>query len=124
MSKSITVSLSDTDYEALQAASAHAHQSVEELAAVALSLMARPSHAATRSPMTLEEAQQAKERVLAVMRARGHLAEPAPMPLPPIAETLPPAGTTERARLEEEAGDDLSDALEESGKTILDLIER
>ncbi len=42
MSVNITVSLSDTDYEALRAVSAQAHQSVEEVIATAITSMTRP----------------------------------------------------------------------------------
>ncbi len=74
--------------------------------------------------MTPEEAQQAKERVLAVMRERGHLVDPSTLAPYPGVASLPPVGSPERAQLEDEVGEALSDALEQSGKSILDLIDR
>jgi len=124
MSKNITISLSDADYAALQSVSAQTQQSPEELIAVAITSMTRPPNAETRPPMTLEEAQQAKERVLGVMRARGHLVDPSTLPPYPGVSSLPPAGSPERARLEEELAEELGEAFEKSGKTILELIDR
>jgi hypothetical protein len=46
------------------------------------------------------------------------------MPPNSIAAELSPMDSAERATFEEEIGDALSDALEQSGLSILDLIER
>jgi hypothetical protein len=52
------------------------------------------------------------------------LVDPKTLPPYPGVEDLPPHGSPERAQLEEEIGAELSDALERSGLSILDLIER
>lgn len=124
MSKSITVSLSDTEYEALQSISAQRRQSPEQVVAGAIALVTQQQETLPKAPASPAEIQQARDAVLAVMRERGHLVEPSTLAPYPGVSDLPPVGSPERARLEEEAGDALSDALEESGKTILELIDR
>jgi hypothetical protein len=58
------------------------------------------------------------------MRERGHLVDPKSYPPYPGVADLPLRGSAEEAQLLEEIGDELSDALEQSGLTIVDLIER
>ena len=126
MSRNITISLSDAEYAALQAAGAERHQTPEDLAAVAISSQLAPQHATTSHTETgqVHNQEQARETLLAIMRKRGHLAEPASVAHDQLKDTLPPVGSPERVAFEERIGDELSDALERSGLDILDLIER
>ncbi len=72
----------------------------------------------------MSKVQQARDDFLALMRRRGYLVEPGHIgPQLGVAE-LPPLESAERAICEEEIGDALSDALEQSRLSILDLIER
>ena len=118
MSKTITITVQDDTYDALKSAGEQAHQSPEELAAAAI---ARQFGA--QSVMPTPE-QQAKDRLLSLMRARGHLTDPRSLPSHTEFADLPPAGSQEEAQLLDELGEELSDALEQSGLSILDLIER
>jgi len=121
MSKVMTISISDDAYEALKSVGEQTNQSPEELAAAAIT-----ERFSTRPIAALpdEQAQQARDDFLALMRRRGYLVEPGSVPLHSSVTELPPVGSAERATFEEEIGDALSDALEQSGLSILDLIER
>ncbi|WIG60448.1 MAG: hypothetical protein OJF49_003196 [Ktedonobacterales bacterium] len=121
MSKFITISLPDDAYEALKAAGEQAHQSPEEIAATAITERFSAQHT---TPSPEQQAQAAKEEFLAMMRSHGYLVDPKSLPPYPGVADLPPTGSPERAKLEEEVGNALSDALEQSGLSILDLIER
>lgn len=111
MAKNITISLSDEEYEAIRAASAAAHQTPEEAIAATL---------AERFPTSRAGVSPSVENVLNHLRAQGLLVE---TPHPGVAD-LPPRGTPERAQLEAEVEDALSEAFDQSGLSILDLIER
>jgi hypothetical protein len=121
MTKALTITFSDEQYAALQATAAQA-QSSEAAAAAAVANQL----GSVTSPADAECDQVARSRatLLAVMRTRGHLVDPSTLPPYPGAADIPPRGTPERQRFEDELGDALSDALERSGLTILDLIER
>ena len=121
MSKLMTISISDDAYAALKSAGEQTNQSPEELAAAAIAerFSVQPT---TASPN--QRAQQARDDFLALMRRHGYLVEPGSTPSHSGVAELPPAGSPERAALEEEIGDALSDALEQYGLNILDLIER
>jgi len=120
MSKMMTITVPDDAYEALKSAGEQAHQSPEELAATITECFGTQPTPATPH----QQAQQAKEALLALMRSQGHLVDPKILPPHPGVASLPKRGTPERAQLEEEVGNALSDALEQSGLSILDLIER
>lgn len=122
MSKSLSISLSDAQYEALQVAAAQAHQTPEELIATTVAERFGGDFQGAATVQT--PGQEAKERLLARLREQGLLVNPKTLPPYPGAEDLPPRGSPERAQLEEEIGEELSDALESSGLSILDLIER
>ena len=128
MPKTITISIPDDTYEALRAAGAQAHQSPEEVAAAAVADKFPPNGAVPSTPSSgdtsVADFQRAKEALIAVMRARGNLVDPATLPPYPGVSDLPPYGSPERARLEEEIAAEIGDALERSGLSILDLIER
>lgn len=111
MAKNITVSLSDAEYEAVRAASAAAHQTPEEtiVAVIAERFFLSP---ASVSPSV--------ENFLNHLRAQGLLIE---TPHADVAD-VPPHDTPERALLEDSIEEGLSDALDQSGLSILDLIER
>lgn len=73
---------------------------------------------------TVPDATQARDAVLAVMRAAGHLAALA-QPLESAATVeLPPEGSPERAQMEAETAEELGDAFQRSGLSLLDLVER
>ena len=122
MTKTLTITMSDEQYEALQAAATRAQRSPEEQAAVTLA--ERLNESIQLMAGTPDEAERSKAMLFAVMRARGHLVDPATLPPYPGVDEIPPEGTPERKRFEEELGNELSDALEQSGLSILDLIER
>lgn len=117
MSKTITITVSDEAYEALRSAAQQAHQSPEELVAVAV---ATRFHT-VRNPSVNSSPE---DPVIAVMRARGHLVDPSTLPPYPGVEDLPPKGSPEEAQLLEELGNEASDALERMGVDIADLVER
>jgi predicted transcriptional regulator len=122
MTKTLTITLSDEQYAALQATAAREQQSPEEVAAAAVAnqLGSVTSSAADKG----DQVARSRATLLAVMRARGHLVDPSTLPPYPGAADIPPRGTPERQRFEDELGDALSDALDRSGLSILDLIER
>ena len=120
MSKTITLSLSDAEYEALQTAATQKHQSLEVVAAA---LIADRLSETAGAPLATDP-QQAKQNFLALMRAQGYLVDPATTKPHSAAVQLPPRGSAEEARLLDEIGDELSDALDRSGMSILDLIDR
>ena len=120
MTKTLTITLSDEQYAALQATAAREQQSPEEVATAAVA--GRLQAPATQTPAP--NPQTPLDPALALMQARGELVDPATLPPYPGADDIPPRGTPERERLEEELGNALSDALERSGLSILDLIER
>ena len=83
------------------------------------------SPAATIAPQyTPEQWAQARENLRARLREQGVVSDPALLPPHPGTEDLPPRGSPEEQRFLDELGDELSDALERSGLSILDLIER
>src|SRR5579872_1215339 len=125
MSKTITITVSDEAYEALQSAAQQAHRSPEALVADAVATRfhgapdAGTSHVASEQVKTQTDAdrqavayQEALDRLTAVMRERGHLAEPQGLPTPFATIEIPPEGSPEREQWEEELGNELSDALE------------
>jgi hypothetical protein len=121
MSKTLTITLADDQYEALRAAAAQAGQAPEALAAA---LIAMRFAATPATPATSPGPTPFVDPVIAVMRANGHLVDPATLPPHPLARELPPPGSPEEARFLQELGEELSDALEQSGLSITDLIER
>ena len=128
MPQTITISIPDDTYEALRSAGAQAHQSPEEVAAAAIAEKF-PSNGTAPSTAPAGDAsaadfQRAKEALIAVMRGHGHLVDPSTLPPYPGVADLPPYGSPERAKLEEEIAAEIGDALERSGLSILDLIER
>lgn len=124
MSKTLTITLADNQYEALRAAAAQAGQAPEALAAalIATRFAAPPATPSTAS--TSRVPAPFVDPVIAVMRANGHLVDPATLPPHPLVKDLPPSGSPEEERFLHELGEELSDALEESGLSITDLIER
>ena len=68
--------------------------------------------------------QASRESLIAALRAQGMLEDSSGLPPYPGTDDLPPQGSPEEAQLLKEIGDELSDALEQSGLSILDLIER
>ncbi|MGH2514469.1 MAG: hypothetical protein ACRDHP_02330 [Ktedonobacterales bacterium] len=117
MSKTITITIPDEAYEALQSAAQRANRSPEELVADAVT---------TRFHMVQEQSASSppEDPVIAVMRARGHLVDPSTLPPYPGVADLPPKGSPEEAQLLEELGNEASDALERMGIDIADLVER
>jgi hypothetical protein len=123
MTKTLTITVPDDAYRSLARAAADTSQTPEELAARAVT--DRFGRQAQQQP-AVPGAAQVRDMVLAVMRASGHLASPAAIVPPVIATTaeLPPADTPERARLEAEIAEELGDAFQQSGLSLLDLVER
>ena len=117
MSKTITITLPDDAYEALQTAAQRANRSPEELVTDAVT--AQYSTTENRLESSAQE-----DPVLAVMRSRGHLVDPHSLPPYLGVAELPPKGSPEEAQLLEEIGNEASDALERMGIDIADLVER
>lgn len=120
MSKKLTITMSDQQFDALERAAALANVPAEELAAAAL---AQRFGVGNGKPPASPE-QDARVAALTFMRARGHLVDPRDIPPWPGVPELPPGGTPERERFEKEVLDELGEAFEQSGLSILDLIER
>ncbi len=120
MPKTITITISDSDYAALQAAAKDAQQSPEELV---LTTIARRYHLHTSAPVASSD-QEAREAVLAQMRANGYLVQFDQGATDSEQSETPQTGSPARAQWEDEIAEDLSQALEESGLGIPDLIER
>jgi hypothetical protein len=119
MPRTLSIILPDADYETLRAAAARAGLSPEALAAGVV----RQNMAARQLPTP--PAHRGEDPVLAIMRANGHLEDPAVIAATmPTFDDLPPYGSKEEAELLEEIGQELSDALEEMGVSINDLVER
>ena len=120
MSKSITISLSDEAYEALRRVSDQAHQTAEEMAAAVIT-----RDLGTSLPLPKEETPGVnKDRLLAVLRGRGLYIDPRTQPPHPLTALLPPRESADEAKLIDEIGEALSEALDRSGKSISDLVER
>lgn len=118
MSKSITIALSDEAYEALRRASEQAHQPAEEMAANIINDRLGGVRKATAEEL------EARDRLIAELRAHGVVTDPKSIPPYPGAEDLPPYGSPEWQQLWDEITEELGDAFERSGLSILDLIER
>ena len=124
MSINITISVSETDYEALRSVSAQTHQSPEEFVTDTIVSIAHDRSAASGPLTSGRDIQQAKRDLFALMRERGHLVDPSTLPPYPGSADLPPVGTPERAQLEDELAEALGEAFAKSGKTIPELIDR
>lgn len=112
MAKTMTIALPDDAFRSLERAATDARQTPEELAARAVTDRFGPG------------ATSARDAVLAAMRASGPLAVSATSPATVASIELPPAGSPERARLEAETAQELGDAFQRSGLSLLDLVER
>jgi hypothetical protein len=119
MSQSITIQLSDAAYQAVRAAAARADRSPEELIAETVTEHFDQSKAGQTERIAASE-----DPVIRVMRERGHLVDPRAYPAPPMLSDMPPHGSPEEAQMLEEIGHELSDALERTGKSLGDLVER
>lgn len=118
MPRTLSITLPDVEFEALRAAAAREGLSPEELAAAAV----KQAVAAKQPPAP---SQPGEDPLIAFMRARGHLEDPEVIKATmPSFNNLPPPGSPEEAALMEEIGEELSDALEQMGLSIADLIER
>ena len=122
MPRTLSIILPDADYEALRTAAERAGASPEALAAATILRDIAARQLAT--PPT-PSARPGEDPVLAIMRARGHLEDPAVIAATmPSFDDLPPRGSPEEARLLEEIGEELSEAWRATGKSLADLIER
>lgn len=119
MPRTLSITLPDADYEALRAAAERAGVTPEALAAAAVT----QNVAARERPA--QPAQPGEDPVLAIMRARGHLEDPAVIAATmPSFDDLPPRGSPEEARLLEEIAEEFGEAWRATGKSLADLIER
>ncbi len=121
MSKTLTIHLSDAQYEAIRAAAERAKQSPEEL--IAATVAARFGDNGPTGP----GARPAQDPLIQFMRERGHLVDPHSFPPPPHLPDMPPYGTPEWDDMLEEIGQELSDAVEAMDGdlgNLADLIER
>jgi hypothetical protein len=121
MSKSITIHLTDEQYEAVRAAAERAKQSPEKL--VAATVAARFGDNGSTGQTT----RPAQDPLIQFMRERGHLVDPKDFPPYPQPTDMPPYGTPEWDAMLEEIGEELSDAAERMGidlGNLADLIER
>lgn len=122
MSKSLTISLSDTQYEAIRAAAVQAHQTPEELIAATV------AERFGANGQTRPSARPAQDPLIQFMRERGHLVDPRTMPPPPTVPGMPPYGTPEWDQWVEEIAAELSEVAEAMGidlsSSLANLVER
>lgn len=122
----VTLKVPEEVYAAIQTNAANARITPEELLAKEVAEKYAP--ASVSQPAQAQTAAAQRDAywapLLELMRARGHLTEPLPGPEFPDADPLPPAGTPERKAYEERLAEELGEAWEKSGLSILDLIER
>lgn len=122
MPKTITITVPDDAYRSLERAAAEVRQTPEELAAHALTERFCPDTAQQQAASS--DPAQARDAILRQMRASGHLATAPASRAHARQIHLPPNGSAERARLEEEIAQDLGDAFQRSGLSLPDLVER
>jgi hypothetical protein len=123
MSKTITIQLSDDEYEAVRAAAQRAGQTPEALVAAAIA-----ERLGTDSSATLaagQGARPAQDPLIQFMRERGHLVDPRTMPPPPQLPGMPAYGTPEWDRwVEEMDEEDAGDEFNFTGVNLADFVER
>lgn len=115
MPKSITITISDAGYDSLRSAASATHATPEEVASAVIE---------ERFDGADEQRKRFDDQFIALLREQGLLIAPHNLPPSLKLADIPPADTPERREFEERLADELSDALEASGKTILDLVER
>ncbi len=126
--KTYMVTLSDDDVERLRVAAAARQQTPEE------ALQATVEEAIHAGRFTISmgpvwslvaptEPISGEDPMTTVMRDRGHLVS-APIFSAPAGVEIPPYGSPEFDAALEEIGDEASDALEQMGLNIIDLVER
>jgi hypothetical protein len=123
VAKKLTITVPDDAYASLQSVAKAAHCAPEELATQAVLEHLGALIQQGERPQPAAD-QGGRDAALAVMRQRGHLVEPRPIPHHAGGGALPPTGSLPRARLDEEVAAALGDALIQSGLSVLDLIER
>lgn len=122
MPRTLSIILPDADFEALRTSAERVGVSPEALAAAALMRDVAAQQLPTPSAPSITPGE---DPVLAIMRARGHLEDPAVIAATmPSFDDLPPPGSPEEAQLMEEIADEFGEAWRATGKSLADLIER
>jgi hypothetical protein len=119
MARSLTIHLSDEQYEAVRAAAEQARQSPEELiaATVAAQFVANGG--------TQQGVGQAEDPVIQLMRKRGHLVDPRAYPPPPRFPGMPAYGSPEwESMIQEEIDGDPEDEIDWTRINLADFVER
>jgi CubicO group peptidase (beta-lactamase class C family) len=120
MSKTITIQLSDAEYEAVRAVAARAGQTMEALVAAAIA-----ERLGTDSQAAEQGARPAQDPLIQFMRERGHLVDPRTMPPPPEFPGMPAYGTPEWDRwVEEMEEEEAGDEFDFTGVNLADFVER
>ena len=106
----------DEVYEAIKEYAAQRGQTPEEAVVSWATSLRQPAESG-------KDTQPDEDPMIALMRANGHLVDPAAVP-PPQATDLPPYGSEEWTRALEALGQEASDALDRMGTSVADLVER
>ncbi len=119
MSKTLTISLSDEQYEAIRAAAEAAQQTPEELVAATIGDRFGAKGTGQSAPVCAEDP------VIQIMRERGHLVDPRAYPPPPQFSGIPAYGTPEwEAMIQEELERDPEDEVDWERINLADFVER
>ena len=113
--------LPDEVYEAIAAYAAEHGQTPEEV----VSAWAKSAtHQVEQEGRAGSASATSEDPMIAVMRAYGHLVDPRVYSQPSTLPNVPPYGSAEQAALLEEIGNEASDALEQMGISVADLVEQ
>lgn len=118
MARTLTIELSDAEYEALCAAADAAHISPEQLAA---SSLARRLDMSEPVPQTHR---QARDAFIQRMRDQGVFLDPSSLPKHPLNSAIPAYGTPEWAAALREIEEDSEDDVDWSRVNFADWVER
>lgn len=118
MAKSLTIELSDADYEAVRAAAEAADTSPEQLVAAIIAGRYGVNGTAAQG------AHPVPDPLIQYMRERGHLVDPRTFPPPPHLPDMPLYGTPEWDEMLEEFDEDIDDEVDWSRINLADYVER
>jgi hypothetical protein len=118
MTTTLTIHLSDADYQAVRVAAAQANQTPEELIAATV------AERFGANGQTRQDAWPAPDPLIQFMRERGHLVDPRSFPPPPQLPNMPPYGTPEWKAMLEEFDEDTEDEVDWTRINLADFVER
>lgn len=119
MSRTLTIHLSDAQYEAIRAAAQQAKQSPEELIAAMVAARFGANGAKGQSARPVDDP------VVQIMRERGHLVDPRSYPPPPRFPGMPAFGSPEwESMIQEEIDGEPEDEVDWTRINLADFVER